>query len=177
MKEKYTSALMQIREYRGLTRRELAELSGINFRSLQDYEQGHKDIASAKADTLLRVSLVLGCSMEELLQIPPDKEAQKNRVLTYYQMLTEARNVWVEEIKVYSREYRIHGHLKVEKDGCYLLFCYKGEVVKLPFNAAVSEQTLPWFADIALMMMESYVRDRIFQDREFISGEEVWNEL
>lgn len=61
------SNIQVIRELRGLSRKEVAELSGINLRSLQDYEQGHKDISSAKADTLYRLSLTLDCSMEELL--------------------------------------------------------------------------------------------------------------
>ena len=42
-------------------------MSGVNFRSLQDYEQGHKKLASANGDILLRLSTVLGCSVEELL--------------------------------------------------------------------------------------------------------------
>ena len=52
--------LKDIRESKGLTRKELSELSGINFRSLQDYEQGHKNITSAKGETLYRLSVALG---------------------------------------------------------------------------------------------------------------------
>lgn len=59
--------LKHMRESKGLSRKEVSERSGINFRSLQDYEQGHKNIASAKGDTLYRLSLVLGCTMEELI--------------------------------------------------------------------------------------------------------------
>ena len=60
--------LKEIRELKGLSRKEVSEISGINFRSLQDYEQGHKNIASAKGETLYRLSLTLGCTMEELIQ-------------------------------------------------------------------------------------------------------------
>lgn len=59
--------LREIRKSRNLTRRELAQRSGVNFRSLQDYEQGHKSLLSASGDTLLRLSTTLGCSMEDLL--------------------------------------------------------------------------------------------------------------
>jgi len=59
--------LKNIRESKGLSRKEVSERSGINFRSLQDYEQGHKNIKSAKGETLYRLSLTLGCSMEALL--------------------------------------------------------------------------------------------------------------
>lgn len=56
-----------LRELRGMSRRELAERTGISFRSIQDYEQGHKDLASAKGETLQKISQVLGCSMEDLI--------------------------------------------------------------------------------------------------------------
>lgn len=34
--------LKELREERGFSRRKLAERSGVNLRSIQDYEQGHK---------------------------------------------------------------------------------------------------------------------------------------
>ena len=36
--------LKELREERGFSRRKLAERSGVNLRSIQDYEQGHKKI-------------------------------------------------------------------------------------------------------------------------------------
>ena len=59
--------LRDIRKNRNLTQRELAQKSGVNFRSLQDYEQGHKKLTSASGDILMRLSTVLGCTAEELL--------------------------------------------------------------------------------------------------------------
>ena len=59
--------LKELRKKRNLTQKELASMSGVNFRSLQDYEQGHKKLTSASGDVLLRLSTVLGCSMEDLL--------------------------------------------------------------------------------------------------------------
>lgn len=59
--------LQSMREKAGLKQSELATLSGVNLRSLQDYEQGHKAITSAKGETLLRLSSVLGYSIEEIL--------------------------------------------------------------------------------------------------------------
>ena len=64
-------SLQEIRINQNMTRRELAQKAGINFRSLQDYEQGHKKLSSASGDVLLRLSTVLGCSAEELL-LPDD---------------------------------------------------------------------------------------------------------
>ena len=59
--------LSEIRKSRKLTQKELAQRSGVNFRSLQDYEQGHKKLTSASGDILLRLSTVLGCTAEDLL--------------------------------------------------------------------------------------------------------------
>ena len=59
--------LKTFRELRGISRKELADLTGISFRSIQDYEQGHKDLSSAKADTLLKMARVLECTMEDLI--------------------------------------------------------------------------------------------------------------
>ena len=50
-----------------MTQSMLAQKSGVNFRSLQDYEQGHKPLSSASGDVLLRLASTLGCSVEQLL--------------------------------------------------------------------------------------------------------------
>lgn len=60
--------LQMMREKAGLKQSELAMLSGVNLRSLQDYEQGHKPIQSAKGETLLRLSSVLGYSVEDIIR-------------------------------------------------------------------------------------------------------------
>ena len=60
--------LQEMRKIRGYSQAELARLSGINLRSLQDYEQGHKQIASAKGETLYRLSQVLGCAIEDIIK-------------------------------------------------------------------------------------------------------------
>ena len=59
--------LKTLRELKGISRKELAEQTGISFRSIQDYEQGHKDLSSAKAETILRIAKILDCSMEDLI--------------------------------------------------------------------------------------------------------------
>lgn len=67
--------LKQYREQLGYTQKEPAYRSGINYRSLQDYEQGHKRLASANGATLLRLSMALGCSVEQLFDDPNDSVA------------------------------------------------------------------------------------------------------
>ena len=59
--------LKTLRELKGISRKELAEQSGISVRSIQDYEQGHKDLGAAKAASVHRLAQVLDCSMEDLI--------------------------------------------------------------------------------------------------------------
>lgn len=176
MIQKRGSALQQIREARGLSRKELSEKSGINFRSLQDYEQGHKEISSAKGETLLRLSLALGCNMEDLLQVPSGNAEQKKRLQTYYQILTKSKLERIEWKRFYSEKYQTYARLKIEEENYYLTFCYKGEIVKLPFEAKITETTLPWLEDVVVLMMNSYLRNRIFEDQYTLEGGERWDE-
>lgn len=64
--------LKQIRESRGLSQTELAVESGVHLRSIQMYEQKANDIDKAQAKTLYKLSRVLGCEIEDLLENPMD---------------------------------------------------------------------------------------------------------
>ena len=60
--------LKRIRTAYGCTQAELAKRSGVSLRSIQMYEQRNKDINKVSAETLLRLSKVLGCIMEDLME-------------------------------------------------------------------------------------------------------------
>ena len=62
------TSLKRIRTAYGCTQSELAKRSGVSLRSIQMYEQRNKDINKASAETLLRLSKVLGCTMEDLME-------------------------------------------------------------------------------------------------------------
>ena len=49
---------------------ELADQSGINIRNIQMYEQRINNIDKAQAHTIYKLSRVLGCDMEDLLENP-----------------------------------------------------------------------------------------------------------
>lgn len=69
MREFFTdTSLKRIRTAYGCTQAELAQRSGVSLRSIQMYEQRNKDINKASAETLLRLSKVLGCTMEDLIE-------------------------------------------------------------------------------------------------------------
>lgn len=66
--------MKELRERVGLTRKELAEKTGINYRTLEAYEQGRKDIDSAKLKTLLLLCSALDCNLDELIKDEETKE-------------------------------------------------------------------------------------------------------
>jgi transcriptional regulator with XRE-family HTH domain len=53
---------------RKLSQRELAERSGVSLRTLQDYEQGRKNINLAAAITVQKLAEALKCASWELLE-------------------------------------------------------------------------------------------------------------
>ena len=63
------SSLKEIRELRGLTLGQLATEAQVNRGTLKDYESGKRNINRAASETVYRLSLILGCGMEDLLEI------------------------------------------------------------------------------------------------------------
>ena len=62
------SNLKRLRKKVGLSQRELAELSSVPLRTIQQYEQRQKNINKAQAEYLVMLSRVLCCGVEELLE-------------------------------------------------------------------------------------------------------------
>ena len=60
--------LKRIRMINGYSQSQLAKKSGVGIRSIQMYEQRNKDINKASVESLYRISEVLGCSIEDLLE-------------------------------------------------------------------------------------------------------------
>lgn len=59
--------LKTIRESQGITRQQLSELSGVNVRMIERYEQGERDINGAKLKTLLKLCKTLGCELKDIV--------------------------------------------------------------------------------------------------------------
>ena len=73
MNELYQSArpdtnLKRLRQKAGLSQRQLAELSGIPVRTIQQYEQRQKNINKAQAEYLVMLSRTLYCEAGDLLE-------------------------------------------------------------------------------------------------------------
>lgn len=60
--------LKQIREAAGITQAELAKLTGISVRVIQNYEQGTRPLNGARAITVYQIAKALNCTVEDLLE-------------------------------------------------------------------------------------------------------------
>jgi transcriptional regulator with XRE-family HTH domain len=67
------SNLKKIREEKNISQSKLAEISGVNLRTLQDYEQGSKDINGVRGITLYKLAQALKCKIEDLLEIKKEE--------------------------------------------------------------------------------------------------------
>lgn len=63
--------LKNLRNLAGFSQSELAVLSEVPVRSIQQYEQRQKNINKAQAETLLRLARALNCRMEDLIEKVP----------------------------------------------------------------------------------------------------------
>ena len=59
--------LQERRKKKGLTQKELAEMSGISKKTIQHYEAGFRDLDGAKLETISRLAIALGCHIPDIL--------------------------------------------------------------------------------------------------------------
>ena len=57
-----------LRQKAGLSQRDLADLSGVPVRTIQQYEQRQKNINKAQAEYLVVLAKVLCCEVEDLME-------------------------------------------------------------------------------------------------------------
>lgn len=70
---KFPTKLQTLRKTAGYSQRELSERSGVNLRTLQQYESRAKDMNKAAGRILSALARTLGCSMEDLLEYEMDE--------------------------------------------------------------------------------------------------------
>lgn len=59
--------LKRIRQYAGLTQKQLSDSSSVTLRMIQLYEQGQNDISKAGSEVVSNLARALGCESEDLL--------------------------------------------------------------------------------------------------------------
>lgn len=65
---KKTTNLEVIRCGKKMTRKELSEKSKISIRTIESYEQRKRNINNAKMDTIIKLSKVLNCKIDDILE-------------------------------------------------------------------------------------------------------------
>lgn len=134
--------------------------TGINFRSLQDYEQGHKKLTSANGDILLRLSTVLGCSAEELLLTDSFNGAP----------LLPGNTVDIHTIqsqRFYCEKYRTAGRWVCSNGKIATMFYYGGKQYCLPFKAVFKPELLYWLMESAKLQMEDTIESIAFDSEDW----------
>ena len=63
------SNLKRLRLNAKLSQSQLSKISGIPLKTIQQYEQKQKNIAAAKAETVIILSKILSCSVEDLMNL------------------------------------------------------------------------------------------------------------
>lgn len=61
------SNLQILRNEKGLSQSKLSEITGISIKTIQMYEQGHREISNARIDILLKFCIALDCKLEQLI--------------------------------------------------------------------------------------------------------------
>lgn len=67
LKRKPTN-LEVIRYSQKMSRKELSEKSKISIRTIESYEQRKRNINNAKMDTIIKLSKVLNCKIDDILE-------------------------------------------------------------------------------------------------------------
>lgn len=153
--------LREIRKSRNITQKELAKRSGVNFRSLQDYEQGHKKLSSASGDIIMRLSTVLGCTAEDLLL----EDIGGASLLPSNQLDAS----FIHGQRFYCEKYQTNGRWICSNDRVSTLFYYNGEQYTLPFKAVFTPSMLPCLIEAAVLQMEAKIEAILFQANGFES--------
>lgn len=60
--------LKEIRKSKGITQEALAEMSGVNLRTIQNFEQGKASINGAAAIKVYALAKALDCAVEDLIE-------------------------------------------------------------------------------------------------------------
>ncbi|MBQ8824462.1 MAG: helix-turn-helix transcriptional regulator [Ruminococcus sp.] len=60
--------IKEIRERKGLTRKELAESSGVHYKKITDYENNYINIENVTIGNLYKIAKALECTIDDLIK-------------------------------------------------------------------------------------------------------------
>lgn len=97
--------LQQLRIQKGFSQSELSRLSGVNFRTLQDFDQGRKNLRNAKGEMIYKLSRALGCSADFLIDDSQPIILETATNLSPYSHIKEYANLLCSK-ELYGKYYR-----------------------------------------------------------------------
>ncbi len=93
-----------------------------------------------------------------------------------YDQAPELTKERLENQKIFSQKYQVYGKWKFMQSHCFLQFTFEEEQVQLPFDVTFSEKTLPWLAEAAVMKIEGYIENILFDRQAGWEGGSLWDE-
>ena len=69
-----TTKLQELRHKAGLSQYQLADKANLKLRTLQNYEQGGRNLDGAKLETLLKLCIAMDCKLIDLIENENIKE-------------------------------------------------------------------------------------------------------
>ena len=67
-----TNRIKQIREEKGISRKELSQLSEVHYNKISDYENGYTKTENITVGNLFKIATALGVTLDELCRDKPE---------------------------------------------------------------------------------------------------------
>lgn len=140
---------------------ELSSKTGIEKTKLQEFIDFPESMCQADGTTLYKLSLALGCSIENLLEESLFVVTTKSE-----STIVGLKKREIERKKSYFKDLgKINVRWRVIDDKCYLVFAYKGEIVVLPLSIYIEKGASKRLKYISELVVRSYLEERKFTDK------------
>lgn len=154
------SKLQELRIKKGLSQSELSRLSGVNFRTLQDFDQGRKSLANAKGEMIYRLSTALDCTTDYLIQNSLSdiidtsiKVNKSNHLRKYYNMIANK--------PLYAKDYHFPIIVKCDEIDMSRIYPTKQKIALDIHNALKPDKNV-----VSIMLFGSSVTMKCTQDSD-----------
>ena len=96
--------LKEIRSNAGLKQSELADMVGVSRSLVRNIEQGQKDIEKVAASTMYKLTIVLNCSVRDLLDTNVAKEQVYSKLAVHFAKLEMDHTRHLDSVDDYDSE-------------------------------------------------------------------------
>ena len=106
----------------------------------------------------MRLSIILGCAIDELLEI----EGKENNRYNYsiQDSLTESE---ISSYLIRSEKYHAAGRFIFRDKACFILLTYGEHICETGFAVSFRRDLMPWIIEAGKMKIESFIEEMEFQ--------------